>query len=274
LFEVTAIDAKIRRWRIECGVNRAVACGPAIPGEVAALSSDGARMAVGDMAVVTLWDLAADGGKPRRSFRTHDGQTFALAFSVDGQILAAAGERAVTVWHTAPACGREMRFGITGVRSIAFAPDGRSLAVGDKAGFVRVLDLLTGRQQRAFRGHGCQVTALAFSDDSRELASASDMEKVACLWDPTTGRSLGALRGHTKRLLSLAFAPGGQTLVTSGADSTVRLWDLPTGRVRTTLRNIEVGATAVAFSPDGRSLTAGGIEPEVWVWDISRMLGP
>src|SRR5262249_19756465 len=64
--------------RIEPGRDRAVPCGPAIPGHVAAFSPDGAMLAVGDLAAVTLWDLAADEERLRSTFQSDHGRTFAL----------------------------------------------------------------------------------------------------------------------------------------------------------------------------------------------------
>jgi WD40 repeat protein len=268
----TMLDGTIRRWSVDPTTGRAGPLGPPLPGFVAAFAPDGATLAVGGLATVTLGHVASD--PPRQTIRTEAGWTLALAFSRDGRLLAAAGERDVGVWDVATGRERAGRLPLRDVLSLAFAPDGRSLATGDKGGSIRLWDLPTGRQRLAVRAHARYVTSLAFSDDGRVLASASRGDgRDARLWDAATGRALAALRGHTGPVQSVAFAPGGRALATAGADETVRLWDVTTGRERATLPGHGVGAFALAFSPDGRALAAGGFEPEVLVWDVSGLPG-
>jgi WD40 repeat protein len=269
----TGVDWTVRLWRIDPRSGPAVPLGPAVPGRVGALVPDGATLAVGGLADVTLWDGATD--RPWRTLPTGDGRVYALAFRRGGGALAAAGERAVTVWDLAP--GRERavtRLELPETKSLTFAPDGRSLATGGLDGSVRLWDLATGRPRFAVRAHDGSVSALAFSDDGRTLASASACERVARLWDVATGRGLVALRGHTALIQALAFAPGGRAVATAGSDKTVRLWDVPSGRERACLRCAGVRPGALAFSADGRSLAAGGGEPEVRVWEVSGIPGP
>jgi WD40 repeat protein len=257
LLAATMLDGVIRIWRIGPGSDRAVSSGPSLPGFAAALSPDGATLAVGGDSAVTLGEAAPD--RPRHALWTGDGWTCALAFSRDGQSFAAAGERGVTRWDTATAGERAAtRIGLREAVSLALGPDGRSLVTGGRDGWVRFWDLETGRQRLALRPHARYVTALALSDDGRALASASDCERVARLWDVATGRGLVELRGHTAPVQAVAFAPGGMMVATGGADETVRLWDVPSGREWACLRCPGVRPGALAFSPDGRALAAGG----------------
>jgi WD40 repeat protein len=268
----TWLDWTVRLWRIDPGSGRAEPLGPAVPGRIAALAPDGATLAVGGLAAVTLWDGATD--RPLRTLPTGDGPTFALAFRRDGGALAAAGERAVTVWDLAP--GREgavTRLLPCEAKCLVFALDGRSLATGGLDGLVRVWDLETGQLRFAVRSHVYYLTSLAVSDDGRTLASASDCDRVARLCDAATGRSIAELRGHTAPVLAVAFVPGGKMVATAGMDGTVRLWDVRSGRERACLRCPRVTPGTLAFSDDGRSLAVGGFEPEVRVWDVSGASG-
>jgi WD40 repeat protein len=248
-------------------------------------------LAVGDVSTVTLWEAASE--QPRRTLLTQDGRTSALAFSPDGRTLAAAGDRAVTVWDLAT--GRELveRFRLRGVLTLAFAPDGRTLATGDKEGMirlwdlaaggqrlvlpahVRLWDLAAGGQRLVLPAHARQVSSLAFSDDGRMLASANRMTGTcARLWDVASGRGLATLRGHTAPVQSVTFAPGSRTVATASSDGTVRLWEVATGLEKAARGGLGVGACLIAFSPDGWTLAAGGNEAAVWVWDVTGTPAP
>src|SRR5262249_23320980 len=97
--------------------------------------------------------------------------------------------------------------------------------------------------------------AVAFSGDSRSLASAS-WDGTARLWDPATGEEKFVLDGHTAPVRSVAFAPDGTTLATGSFDGSVRLWSAATGDERRSLPSEPGAITRVAVSPDGKALAA------------------
>src|SRR5262249_37230557 len=59
------------------------------------------------------------------------------------------------------------------VRSVAFAPDGGSVATAGDDLFVRLWDPATGQEQRTLEGHTSLVSAVAFAPNGKTLASAS-----------------------------------------------------------------------------------------------------
>ena len=73
-------------------------------------------------------------------------------------------------------------------------------------------------------GHSRQVLSLAFTSDSKLLASGS-VDKTIVLWDPVTGNQLRALKGHTGTVGSIAFSPDDKQLASGSADNTIKLFN-------------------------------------------------
>jgi len=112
-----------------------------------------------------------------------------LAFSADGQLLAAAfWDGTVRVWeikskkllHTFRHSDR--------VTCVAFHPNGRQLASGSCDNTAKVWDLETGQEVETLRGHIGYVMALAYSGDGALLATASGHRYAGevQLWETAT----------------------------------------------------------------------------------------
>ena len=144
--------------------------------------------------------------------------------------------RTIKLWDVAS--GRELRTlsGHTGdVLSVAFSPDGKTLASGAFRDYtIRLWDVASGRELRALSGHRGDITSVAFSPDGRVLASGSDDNTIK-LWDVASDRELRTLGRHTDGVTSIAFSPDGKVLASGSDDKTVKLWDVANGRELRTL---------------------------------------
>ncbi|MFB7999771.1 protein kinase [Streptomyces sp. NPDC056002] len=107
------------------------------------------------------------------------------------------------------------------------SPDGRR-AVTASFHELRLWDVESGRLLRTFvDANGSHAAAL--SPDGRLLASAGPTYHGIRLWETDTGRCRRTYRGHEADATAVAFLDGGRTLVSAGADRTVRTWSLPGG---------------------------------------------
>jgi energy-coupling factor transporter ATP-binding protein EcfA2 len=114
------------------------------------------------------------------------------------------------------------------VVSVAFSPDGKTLASGSWDNTVRLWDLATQQPLgEPFVGHSESVISVAFSPDGKTLASGSHDNTVR-LWDLATRQALGEpLVGHSESVVSVAFSPDGKTLASGSRDNTVDYGTLP-----------------------------------------------
>ena len=157
-----------------------------------AFSPDGKLLASGCTdQTARVWDLAT--GKELYQLR-HDSAVHAVAFSPDGRSLASAGgqhlgEKAgdtrVHLWELAT--GQE-RGHLKGnhhlVTCLAFAADGKVLALGSSDASVRLWDPLAGNELGRLEGHRGVVNSVAFSRDGKRLVSGST-DTTVLIWDTT-----------------------------------------------------------------------------------------
>ena len=156
------------------------------------------------------------------------------------------------------------------VYSVAFSPDGRTLASASHNSMAKLWDAASSQELRTLAGHTHAVRSVAFSPDGRTLASAS-WDKTLKLWDGASSRELLTFTGHTSGVNSVAFSPDGRTLASASGDKTIRLWDAASGRELRTLTGHTSHVTSVTFSPDGCTLASGGgfLDNMLKLWDAA-----
>jgi WD40 repeat protein len=197
----------------------------------------------------------------------HKDEAWSAAYSPDCEILATGSDdtdepQTIKLWD--PATGKLLRGwnGSVGtVASLAFSPDGQTLASGHlvPGDNVRIWDARSGRLLQTLKGHKDVVRSVAFAPNGRTLASAGGLNGKAGqdwaihLWDIAAATCARRLEGHSDVVRSLAFSPDGETLATASNDTTVRTWHAGTGRLLNMQRN-SAPLVALAFAPNGRAL--------------------
>jgi WD40 repeat protein/serine/threonine protein kinase len=145
--------------------------------EAIRFSPDGRTIATTGPAATKLWSVPTC--QQRHSF---DVGGFDVAFSADGQMLAAGCTPAVSVFSAATYQLLAVLEGHkTQVLGIAFSPDGRTLATGSVDHTVKLWNIEAGREVATLRGHQGPVSCVTFSHDGNTLASSSEDNTVR-LW--------------------------------------------------------------------------------------------
>jgi WD40 repeat protein len=127
---------------------------------------------------------------------------------------------------------------------------------------------LGGPHVSCMRGHGAEVTGVAFAPDELTVASGSSDGTIR-LWSVANGMETACLRTHSPRGQSVAFSPDGARIASGAWDENVRVWDAATGEELACLRSHRSTGLSVAFSPDGTRLASGSSDGTARVWDTS-----
>ncbi len=154
----------------------------------------------------------------------------------------------------------------TNVFSVAFSPDGKTLASAGSDGTIRLWDVRRRVQVAQLPGHSDPVEEVRFSPDGTMLASAGEDDTVR-LWDLRSGTQVAELTGDRSEVWSVDFSPDGALLASGSRDHTVRLWDVRSHRQVGVLRDNRGAVTSVRFSPDGKTLASGSWDRSVRLWN-------
>nr|MDZ8047853.1 serine/threonine-protein kinase [Nostoc sp. DedQUE02] len=155
------------------------------------------------------------------------------------------------------------------VNSVAFSPDGTTLASASDDKTIKLWNIASGEEIRTLQGHSNWIWAVGFSPDSKTLASGS-ADTTIKLWNLETGKLIRTLQGHTDGVTSVAFSPDGKTLASGSAskDMKIKLWNLETGKLISTLEGHTNGVPSVVFSPDGKTLASGSKDKTIKLWNL------
>jgi small GTP-binding protein len=152
------------------------------------------------------------------------------------------------------------------VTSVAFDPQGETLASGSSDNTVKLWEAASGKLLRTLEGHRDRVYSVAFDPQGETLASGSSDNTVK-LWEARSGKLLRMLEGHQDRVWSVAFDPQGETLASGSSDDTVKLLGARSGKLLRTLEGHENQVNSVAFEPQAGTLASGSADNTVKLWE-------
>jgi len=248
-------------------------------GQVRALAftPDGRSLAIGGYQKCRLWTLAGDS---QQDLPGHRGYVTGIAWSPDGQRLVTGCEdESVRIWSATGAPQQVLGGNGLPVNGVAWSSDGRwiAAAIGDdlrptRAGKVRIWNAESFAIAFEFELHSKSATGVAFSRDSRHVASTSVDEHVN-LYDLTENKPVGFYGGHSRPTNGVVFHPDEESALSISGGRAVgmnelRVWEFLTGD------DVAIGAGhdarigAIALSHDGRTVATGAQDKTVCLWNV------
>jgi WD40 repeat protein len=234
--------------------------------------ADGEMLAsVGVDGSIILWDMKARYELSSRS--VWPAPIRCALFSPDRRFLAAiemAGGVVLhdLVNHRSARIGEPSESGMVAT-TLAFAPDGASLAVGGQDGRIVFWDPTTGRVRSTLGRQAAYMAALAFAPDGASLAASSG-DRTLSVWDVAAKRQRFVVRGHHGTVVSLFYSADGRYLISSDqVTPVVRIWNADNGTEFGELGGLSANVMTACLSPDGACLAAGDYSGRITFWDLS-----
>ena len=243
----------------------------AIGSPVRSLSLDrkGALLAAGAFdGTIRIWNLLESGDSPAhvKTWQAHGGAVTGLAFDGAGRLASTGLDGQVQVWAAGTFVPeRPETKGVSNQRvlGLAWSHDGERLAIASETQGV-VLSNRTGGET-VILGRDLRASAVAFSPDSRRLATGSATGQLL-VWDlANPSAPPAAVAAHRAALTSLVFA--GDRLISSSLDGELKVWTPENLQNQQPLvLNHGAWIWAAAASADGDQVFSAGADRRVRAW--------
>jgi WD40 repeat protein len=273
-------DKTVTRWNVASATPLETLRGHSNFVQQPVFSPDGETLyTVSHDGTAIAWDLTGDRRLGRSFTFTHDRKFSTTGFdghpgrlSPDGRLIAVGlKEQGIALWDARELTpvGAPLLDTWGEVKSLAFSPDGRTLAaVADTMLTLWNVRSRSRLHEPLYAGHSSMVLAVGFSPDGETLATASS-DLGLQLWDPTTGDTLED-PGFSAGASDVAFSADGALIASAAGDGgSAEVWDTATGMSIATFDSAPGNEDfSVALSPDGHLLAVGGFGRIVRIWNV------
>ena len=205
----------------------------------------------------------------------------ALAFTPEAKQVVAVSQSGIHVYSWPELDHkRAIRTSALNLHCLAFSPNEKYLAVGGGApseeGVVEVFSWPEGEPVTRFDSHKDSVRSVIWQDNGRLLTASIDREIKLWHLEKETN-SILTLKGHSRSVDAICLIGNGQTLVSTGADQSLRVWDMESGTLIRSMNQHTKPVNALELRPvrDGLPMVASAARDRTirfWQPTIGRMV--
>ena len=267
------VDGRRERWDVAVPGANFVRLAYKPDGSELAVNESGAGVMIRDPATGAERPFRRDPARPEPAVGRYPVTIgWGVTYSPDGSTLAAGGSNGgedgfVTLWRGAETEGKDVAPVRSPVTSVAYSPDGGTIALASLDRAVHLWDVAEAKERAILIGHVKPISGLAFAPDGAWLASSS-FDRTVKLWDAATGRELATLAGHGDPVYGLAIRSDGRFLASGDAGGSILLWNLATREPIARLLASKNPVQALAFDPTGQTLASAGDGGTIALWTI------
>ena len=165
----------------------------------------------------------------------------------------------------------------TGVGSISFCNDGKTIASVSRDGIVKLWSL-DGNELATINGQIADLSSVSFSRDCKMVALGSRNRTITLL--NLDSKKFITLKGHSTVVTSVSFSPDSKLLTSGTEDGTITLWSINGNRIWTiqghspevNSENVNIGTVrSINFSPDGKAIASTG-DGTIKLWSLDGKL--
>jgi cell division cycle protein 20 (cofactor of APC complex) len=170
--------------------------------------------------------------RPINVFRGHSQEVCGLKWSPDGSLLASGGnDNMLMIWDARKSNAPLLQFSEhkAAVKALAWCPWQKNLICSGGGSKDKTVKFWKVDEGKMLSSHNIssQVCSLIWNPLEKELLSAHGYSQYQLtLWKYPTMEIYGELFGHKDRVLHLALSPDCSTVVSAGADETLRFWKI------------------------------------------------
>lgn len=258
-------DGSATVWDASTGVELARLRHPTRVNAIAFLDDGGTLATASGDGLLRCWDLAA--GKEVSQRLGHADAIWSLAVRpLDAATITGSADGTVRFWDLDGDADPVVRLAGRG-QALAVTADGGTLAIGDAAGRVTLIDPATLLPRATFETDAGRVNDAVASPDGATLVAACDDGRVH-RYRLAEDRPLPPLAAHTQRAYCVTFSPDGRTIATGSEDRTARLIDAASGEPRLPPLRHPARVFGVSIHPDGMRLATACGDRMVRLWSL------